>query len=398
MQLGARLIRARNLDQAENAFATAARLDPDSRSAYQGIVTVARQRELSPAETVDRLAPLWEGGAPTALGARLAAARVYREAGLLAKARDQIWRTVAIRGGGDVSFEMGMVALQANLPEIADAELANAVQAEPYNADNWLWLARARAQIGRHYEAVDTIRQGLSKLDPSGQFAPPAQRLPETAAVRATEIKRSERAPLLAVMAESLIALGQPAEALAVMDEAVDAKKDDPWLLATRAAADAGVAGAAANLLSNPGFFDETAWSLRSPEWSARPLLTAVTDGAPTFSDGQASVTGSSVGGRVMIQEVHGIASDTPYRLTARVRGDGLGPGKVFLALRWPHGPLPMATAQATTSATEWTTLDVEGVFGDGNVGIAIVAVGLTDDAPAGARVIVDDVSLTRAR
>ena len=83
IQLGNRLIRNRNFDQATSAFIATARVDPQSRGAYEGIARAARERKLTPDETIAELAPLLERGSPTELGARLQAARILREAGRL---------------------------------------------------------------------------------------------------------------------------------------------------------------------------------------------------------------------------------------------------------------------------------------------------------------------------
>src|SRR6185436_12318111 len=104
--------------------------------------------------------------------------------------------------------------MAAGAPAGAEPLLVRPAADLPYEADSWFWLARVQAELAHYEDAVATIRQGLSRLDPSGQFAPPAERLPETAAVRAVEIKRAERAPLLGVMGESLIRLGRAGEAL----------------------------------------------------------------------------------------------------------------------------------------------------------------------------------------
>ena len=123
----------------------------------------------------------------------------------------------------------------------------------PSDPESWLWLAQARARLGHYEDAVATIRQGLSRLDPSGQFAPPAERLPETAAVRAEQIKRSERAPLLGVLGESLIPSGgRPRRCPPSTRPSMRCRR--PWLTATRAAAQAGLQGVPPNLLANPVF------------------------------------------------------------------------------------------------------------------------------------------------
>jgi tetratricopeptide (TPR) repeat protein len=243
LQLGNRLIRARNWDQAINAFIATARLDPDSQGAYTGIVEVTRAREMEAEDAIEELGPLLEPGSPTEYKARLEAARVYREAGRVQAATEELARAGAIRQGPDHAFEVGRLLMQLGQADAAEPQFRHAVRDWPLEPDAWLWLARSQSERGQHEQAVATIREGLSHVDPSGQFAPPAERLPATAAVRAITIKRSERALLLGVLGESLIALGRPAEALPALDEAVAAQPGDPWLEATRNRAQAALNG-----------------------------------------------------------------------------------------------------------------------------------------------------------
>ena len=56
---------------------------------------MGRERELTTAETIARLTPLLEPVAPTEPGARIAAARLYREAGQLHQAMDQLLKVAA---------------------------------------------------------------------------------------------------------------------------------------------------------------------------------------------------------------------------------------------------------------------------------------------------------------
>jgi tetratricopeptide (TPR) repeat protein len=209
LQLGNRLLRLRNYDQAAAAFTATAWTDPTSRGAYDGLSRAVRARHGSAEDVIAALQPLMEASAPTEYSARLEAARVYREAGRLHDAGQQLVKAEQVRGGPDLSFEYGRVMLAAGRPDQAAILFRHPVADEPYEPEHWLWLARAQAQLGQHEQAVASIKAGLSRVDPSGQFAPPAEKLPETAAVRAVEIKRSERAPLLGTMSESLIRLGR---------------------------------------------------------------------------------------------------------------------------------------------------------------------------------------------
>jgi tetratricopeptide (TPR) repeat protein len=395
LSLGNRLLRARNFEQAENAFIGAAQLDLDSRGAYDGIVSAAHEKGLSIPETVEELAPLLEPGSPTEYNAHLGVARLYRDAGMLRESMDELRRAEDIRSGPDLSFEIGQVALRAGLADSAAGQFARVTADLPSNPDGWLGLARAQAHLGEYEDAISTVQQALSRLDPSGQFAPPAERLPETAAVRAEQIKRSERAPLLGVLGESLIALGRPAEAIPALDEAVDALPNDPWLRATRAAADAGVQGALPNLIANPSFLTDEIWVLREPDWGIRPTLDNLTDDLPVIADGQAHFSPTPPGRMVLVQEVNNLVPGARYRVTARVRGENLGRGRVRLSIVSPQTPIDPLD-YASTDSTAWTTLQVEAVLKPAISTGVYVAINLTDASSFGAVAWCDEITMVR--
>jgi hypothetical protein len=221
----------------------------------------------------------------------------------------------------------------AGLPYYAEPLLIRPAADIPLDPDNWLWLARSHAESGHDEEAVQAIRDGLSKVDPSGQFAPPAERLPETAAVRAVEIKRSERAPLLGVMAESLIRLGRVDEALPALDEAVAALPKDAWLAAVRAEAQRVKAGGTPNLLLNPSFARDGTWALRPTNWLEYVTIPTLVNSAPTLANGRAQITAASAKNGAITQEVFGLQATTRYRLTMRLRTEALGTGIVMISV-----------------------------------------------------------------
>ncbi|MGE3267896.1 MAG: hypothetical protein AB7P40_04065, partial [Chloroflexota bacterium] len=258
-------------------------------------------------------------------------------------------------------------------------------------------LARAHAALGKHEEAVATIREGLSKVDPSGQFAPPAEKLPETAAVRATEIKRSERATLLGVMAESLIRLGRASEALPAIEEAVDASPKDRWLAATREEAVAVANGAPPNLVLNPGFDRSGSWALRTAEWWMRPLPRTLLNEQPPIGDGASNLAVTDADARrLLVQEVLELEPGQRYRLTARIRAERLTGGAVrvsLASLRTTHEAMRLVQPQ---EALSWTTVSVEAEAGPAPDNNLTIVIGFTPDTPAGAAMLVDTVSLTR--
>jgi tetratricopeptide (TPR) repeat protein len=322
---------------------------------------------------------------------------VYREAGRLREANEQLTRAEEVGFDPALPFEIGRTMLAAGRPDLAEPLFQNPAEAEPYEPENWLWLARAQAELGLHAQAVETIRAGLSKVDTSGQFAPAAEKLPETAAVRAVEIKRSERAPMLGVMAESLIRLGRAGEALPALDEAIAAAPKDNWLAAVRAEAQAATSGAPVNLALNSTFDRDGVWALRTADWQLRPTKATLLNDVPAFSDGTARITQSAAGGRTLVQEILELEPGQLYRLSARVRAEGLGAGSMQVALASLRTGREVTQRVSAGDAAGWVTVSLEMAAGTGEDNNLTIVVGFAPDAPAGAVLQVDDVTLVPA-
>jgi tetratricopeptide (TPR) repeat protein len=406
IQLGNRLIRARNYDQAINAFTATAHVEPRSRSAYEGIARAAHERKATVDEALAELEPLLARDAPTEYGARLQAARELRAAGRFRDAGVQLNRAEELDATPELSFEYGMLWMGTGMPDFAEPLLIRPAADIPFDPENWLWLARAHAEAGRDEQAVATIRQGLAKLDPSGQFAPPAERLPETAAVRAAEIKRSERAPLLGVMGESLIRLGRADEALPALEEAVAAQPKDAWLVGVLAEARRVQAGEAPNLLLNPSFARDGAWALRPINWLEYVTIPTLVNAAPSIADGRAELRAASAQSGALAQDVFALNPSGRYRLAVRLRTEALGQGAVVVTLTPSNGE-PVRREIRGDEAAQGITVTLEALPGPPPTGRAInrivaapsssltVAIGLVAEAGSGAAVWCDEATLT---
>ncbi len=394
LQLGNRLIRVRNYDQAINAYIATARVDPQSRGAYEGVTRAAAERKATPDEAVAKLEPLLQHDAPTEYGARLQAARVLREAGRLGDAGLHLIRAEELAATPELSFENGRLMLAAGQPEAAVPLLVRPPADLPYDPDHWFWLARAEADAGLHERAIATVKRGLSRVDPSGQFAPPAERLPETAAVRATEIKRSERALLLGVMAESLLRLGRPDDAAPLLDEAQAAAPKDGWLASLRDEQQAASAGAAPNLLMNPAFARGESWAVRERARWEYPTVETLPNEVAQIDDGKARFVSNGQPGRLLTQEVSSLTPGARYRLTMRLRTEGLGAGAVAVYLtnfRTRDGAPVLVTGM---EAEQGATVTVESRVEDAPYTYLAAAVGFTEGTPAGATVWCDEATL----
>jgi hypothetical protein len=200
-------------------------------------------------------------------------------------------------------------------------------------------------------------------------------------------------------MGESLIRLGRPDEALPALDEAVAALPKDPWLARTREEALAVKAGAPPNLLLNPSFDREGTWGLRVPsQWNNTTLATMLNE-VVTISDGRARLTATEQEPRMLTQEVFGVDANRRYRLTLRLRAEGLDEGGVVAYLYTSGGRNDVFQMLMPSDLADWTTVVVEVVPGppraDTTENSLTVAVGFSSDAPPGAVVWCDEASLT---
>ncbi len=205
LQLGNRLVRARNWDQALAAYNAVIAVQPNSPGAYQGIARVGQQRGGSVDAGIAELQALIPRGGEYAYFARVQMARSYREEG-------QPERALALIEQHPVGREE--YTLQWAL---ALSELGRCAKAEPLLRDlsPIFWeevelfsaLARCRLELGDNTGALAAARTGLALADPQ---------------------RGSERAPFLLQIAESLLGLDRPAEALRTFEEASRAAPRDP--------------------------------------------------------------------------------------------------------------------------------------------------------------------------
>ena len=335
IQLGNRLIRARNLRPGDQ------RLHGDGapRSAQPGRLRghrAGRARAASRRSTrrSNGLGRCWSTARRPSTAPSLQAAREYCER-RPARAGD------APRSPRAEEFDAtrravvrvrGLLWLGAGLPYYAEP-LADAAGRRPAVRRRHLALAgprphascrapRAGGRGDSRRASRRSTRPGSSRRRPSACPRPPPS--------APTEIKRSERAPLLAVMAESLIRAGAGRRGARPCSTRPSrrCRRTTPGC-ASRATAEAGGRGRGSQSVDSIQVsFDDTAWALRVPFWAARPVPMTVPDGAPSIADGQASVTGRRRGqgddaGGVRHRRQHAVST---HRSPAR-RGLGAAVG-----------------------------------------------------------------------
>ena len=367
LQLGNRLLeRTRSYDQATNAFTAAATVEPRSRGAYEGIARVARQRSGEPDDVVRALQPLAERGGDYEYMARLEMARAYREAGRLEEALATVQAAERLGSGPEVSFELGLLYSLAERWSGTNQLFVRATDDLPLEADSWYWLAYSLLRQGQPSEALAVADRGFTEANLE---------------------RRGDRAQLLTVRGEALLALGRPNDALAQFQEALALRQNDARLREDVERARAAIAGAAPNLLVNPSFAWDGSWALR-PESQALGYV-PLGDRRPSIADGVLRIAAEAP--RRVVQQVLGLEPGATYRLTARARRDGTEPATAELRLvdrARPSG----GTAYAWTTRQDWTTLELAVTVGSRYVDVQLA---LTPDAATGA-VLFDDVRLVR--
>jgi O-antigen ligase/tetratricopeptide (TPR) repeat protein len=400
LQLGQRLLRSRNWDQASAAFRATAALMPDSRGAYEGIVRAAEGRNDDPAQVAQQFAPLIALGGQHAYFSHLELARYFRQLQRPTRSLAHIREAGLIRVDADHALEEGATFVQLGRYVDAEPLLKRAVAAiteqlgrvrddplEPNRSDNYLaaknldafyWLAVVQARTGQTEAALATAREALEYVDPS---------------------RRNLRTPFLAIIGDALVARGQPAEALEASEQAGTASSDDPHVLDTMARATAIINGGSRNLVANPGFEWDGAWRL-VPEGDP-----GESDLLATQSAGQGKRSGQIAPGRdgtrYAAQLVTGLRPGESYRLSALVRTKDLRDGSAVLRVlsRVPPGESAgesvAAIARTATRSEEWLTLELPFVAQDA---AASVEIGFPEGANRGATAWFDEVTLIPMR
>lgn len=219
VQLAGRILRARNWDQAIAAYSAAARINPRSGGAYEGIARAARARGDTTEEIAAAFEPLIARGDLNEYFARLQIARVYREDGHPNEALEALGRAEQVHRDDEAIRERGILYVQLGRFGEAVPYLRTARLAFPDDPEPLYWQAVSRAGQGNHEGAVTAARAGLAKLEPR---------------------QTAERARFLAAIGDNLLLLGRPAEALAAYEQGLALRPDDSRLLGGAARARAG--------------------------------------------------------------------------------------------------------------------------------------------------------------
>ncbi len=367
LQLGGRLFRLHNWDQAIAAYTAAAIIEPDSNSSYEGIARAARERSDAPDQVAAQFAPLIARGGWNEFNARVQIARVNREAGRPLYALDSIRLAGVDRTSPEFDMEQGLALAQLGHSDRAEPFLEYATLALPDETDSFYWLGFVQLRLGKAEAAIATEQAGLAKLEPT---------------------KLAQRGPFMAVIGEGLMALRRPAEALVAYQEGAAATPGNRHLLDGAARAEAALSGAPINLLANPGFEWDGEWQV-VPESDPSSVSTWSSE-HPAIGERCAEVAAGLRGGRFITQEVRTLQAGLTYRLTARARTAGLARG-IATARIAEHGRLPIVHAHAETNSVEWSTLELTFRAPDRPI---YVDLGFPDDADSGAMAWFDEVTL----
>jgi tetratricopeptide (TPR) repeat protein len=375
LQLGFRLQRARNWDQTIAAFTAAAIVEPDSRTAYEGIAKSAIERGDSVERTIALLQPLIERGSWNEYYARLQMAHIYREAGRPHDALEMLGPAARIARTEELALERGLALAQLGRWEEAEPSLRDATRHLPEKVDAWYWFGLVEARLAKFDAAIAAAREGLG-------------------IVSADDTTR--RGAFHALIGESLLGLGRPAEALASFEDGAGLLPGHPRLTEGIERARAAGTGQPVTLVVNGGFERDGDWRI-VPEgaWSGSDLGSRDHPGA---GDRAAAIAAGPTGTRYASQEVRNLRPGATYRVTARARAAGLalGAATVRAAAVQPRGRAADAPrevyASAGTRSLDWMPIELTFVAPHATVAIEL---GFPDGAEAGAVAWFDEVALT---
>jgi tetratricopeptide (TPR) repeat protein len=201
LRVGRQLTEGPNWETGIMALVAAATVGAPARPVADAISRAAIAHGESTDAAIGRLAPLVAAGGKVAYFAHLQVARLYRLEGHLVPAAQAAARADEIDRDEQLALERGLQLVWSERFAEAEAPLrwaaehpADQPHPAPDGDDPHYWLAFVQAQLGRHGEAAAIARVGLAAL--------PAE-------------QASLRAPYHLLLGESLLASGQPSEALA---------------------------------------------------------------------------------------------------------------------------------------------------------------------------------------
>ena len=200
LRFGRQLTQGPNWETGISALVAAATVGAPARPVADAISQAAIAHGEPTEAAIGRLAPLAAAGGKIAYFAHLQIARVYRLDGQLAPAAQAVARANEIDRDEQLALERGLQLVWSERFAEAEAPLrwaaehpADSPHPVPDGDDPRYWLAFVQARLGRYADAVATARAGLAAL--------PAE-------------QASLRAPYHLLLGESLLASGQPGEAL----------------------------------------------------------------------------------------------------------------------------------------------------------------------------------------
>ncbi|MCC7366785.1 MAG: tetratricopeptide repeat protein [Chloroflexi bacterium] len=205
-RLGQRLVERRDnadLQHGLRALAAAARAGAPGRIAQDTMVQALLARGAPLPDALASIWPLLYFGGDIEYQTRLEIARIYRTQGDFVQAESFLTWFSDRPADSQLPLERGLLLLARGESERAETLLREAVAMRdpalplPAGDDPSYWLATAQARLGKHHEAVSTARAGLSAL--------PAE-------------QADLAGPFHLLIADSLLALGDPSEAVRVLE------------------------------------------------------------------------------------------------------------------------------------------------------------------------------------
>ncbi|MFN8522095.1 MAG: O-antigen ligase family protein [Chloroflexota bacterium] len=364
LQLGNRIIRVRNWDQAIAAYTAAANLQPNSRGAYEGIAKAIIERDGGMERLGQVLQPLIDKGGARATYARLQLARSYREAGAVAESLSVIGRLETANPSPELVLERGLTLLALGRTHDANPDLSRSVELYPGDSATIFALASARAGMGYCNDAIALARAGISRLDPTNRTV--------------------ARGPGYAVIGDCLAMIGEVDEARANLAEGLRVTPGDPHLADSLRHLDARKVG---NHIFNPSFEWSGFW--RSEPDGTPSVRIEVETGVP---DGQRALRVVTLGTRptYAAQFAGHLEPGQRYRFTVSSRSEGPSADAATVSVLNLEGNPLVVAAAAQSAQWELTTLDFVAP------GPAVTIVMGFRESSRGGIAIFDNATLTR--
>jgi O-antigen ligase len=296
LQLGGRLVRTRNWEQALSAYRAAASVQPNSRGAYEGIARVGQERGDTTDQILAMLAP-YIASDPTQADiathlALVASANVLINDSAPMAALELLAKAETIETTPASALAYGIAATSIGHYSDAVPRLSDAAHFFDDDVEPCRWHVEAYLGMRELERAAAVVRQCLTREEAT---------------------RRPLRALLLAIQAQVALASGDADAARVLIDEARRLNPSEPRAVDAR-----GRLGDPGQLIHNPGFEWRGWWHALPEREALRPAY--VTDSGTPAGTGAVRLPLSTTRPTTLTQRVAGLTPGQRYRLSVLAR------------------------------------------------------------------------------